>query len=311
MPKVSVIVPVYNVEPYLRQCLDSIVSQTLKDIEIILIDDGSTDGSGEICDEYKREDHRIRVIHKVNEGLSAARNDGIDASTAPYIMFVDGDDWVEPEFCETPCRVASNNKADLVLFSYNKVFNNGRIKRTDARTQQGPLNEAEAMRYNVFYACYAWIGLYHRKLFNDVRYPIGMIQEDVGTGHRLIHAARDIRFINAHLYNYRVRRKGSITTAWDAKRNSDVKEMLTRRVNDLSSWGYEEFARKDALSLLVWFGWKQDDQKRFFDIVRRTEKSPTVDYTWKQRLQLLLFMKSPVLFDVFCVFTGMRVKIGL
>lgn len=105
MPKVSVIVPVYNVEPYLRQCLDSIVSQTLKDIEIILIDDGSTDGSGEICDEYKREDHRIRVIHKVNEGLSAARNDGIDASTAPYIMFVDGDDWVEPEFCETPCRV--------------------------------------------------------------------------------------------------------------------------------------------------------------------------------------------------------------
>ena len=260
MPKVSVIVPVYNVEPYLRQCLDSIVSQTLKDIEIILIDDGSTDGSGEICDEYKREDHRIRVIHKVNEGLSAARNDGIDASTAPYIMFADGDDWVEPEFCETPYRIAMDNKADLVLFCYNKVFNNGRIKRTDAKTLQGPLNEAEAMHYNVFYACYAWIGLYHRNLFNDVRYPIGMIQEDVGTGHRLIHVAQNIRYTNSYLYNYRVRRKGSITTAWDAKRNSDVKEMLTRKVNDLCSWGYDEYARKDALSLLVRFGWEQDDQ---------------------------------------------------
>ena len=311
MPKVSVIVPVYNVEPYLRQCLDSIVSQTLEDIEIILVDDGSTDGSAEICDEYKTKDNRIRVIHKSNEGLSAARNDGIDASTAPYIMFADGDDWVEPEFCETPYRIAMDNKADLVLFCYNKVFNNGRIKRTDAKTPQGPLNEAEAMHYNVFYACYAWIGLYHRNLFNDVRYPIGMIQEDVGTGHRLIHVAQNIRYTNSYLYNYRVRRKGSITTAWDAKRNSDVKEMLTRKVNDLCSWGYDEYARKDALSLLVRFGWKQDDQKRFSDIVRRTEKKPTTDYTRRQRIQLLLFKESPVLFDMFCVITGKRVKIGL
>ncbi len=306
MAKVSVIVPVYNVEPYLRQCLDSIVSQTLKDIEIILIDDGSTDNSGKVCDEYKNRDDRIKVIHKHNGGLSCARNDGIDASTAPYIMFVDSDDWVEPEFCETPYIIATDNKADLVLFSYNKIFNSGRIKKTNAKTPQGPLNEAEAMHYNVFYAC--WIGLYHRKLFNDVRYPIGMIQEDVGTGHRLIHAARNIRYINSHLYNYRVRRKGSITTTWDAMRNSDVKEMLTRKVNDLCSWGYEEFARKDALTLLVWFGWKQDAQKPFVDIVRKMEGISPAEFTIQQKIQIVAFHVSPKLFDVLCIASGSRTR---
>lgn len=124
MPKISLIVPVYNVEDYLKECLDSIINQSLKDIEIILIDDGSTDSSGLICDEYAQCDCRIKVIHKRNEGLSCARNDGIDASSSPYLMFVDGDDYLVSKFCETPYKSALKYNADLVLFSYNNIKDN-------------------------------------------------------------------------------------------------------------------------------------------------------------------------------------------
>ena len=116
MPKVSVIIPVYNVESYLRKCVDSIIGQTLINIEIILVDDGSTDRSGSICDEYRRQDGRIQVIHKANGGLSSARNVGIDAASAPYIMFLDSDDWAEPGFCEIPYDAAVDTNSDLVIF---------------------------------------------------------------------------------------------------------------------------------------------------------------------------------------------------
>ena len=121
MPKVSVIVPIYKVKPFLRQCIDSIINQTLKDIEIILVDDGSVDGEAEICDEYAIHDKRIKVIHKNNEGLSAARNDGLDQATAPYIMFVDSDDWVEPEFCELPYTAGEKHYGFIMntLMYYN------------------------------------------------------------------------------------------------------------------------------------------------------------------------------------------------
>ena len=97
---VSVIVPVYNIEPYLRKCLDSVLGQTYRNLEILVIDDGSTDASGTICDEYKSSDSRIRVLHQINKGLSEARNSGIDIATGDYILFVDGDDWIESNTVE-------------------------------------------------------------------------------------------------------------------------------------------------------------------------------------------------------------------
>ena len=105
-PEVSVIVPVYNVEPYLRRCIDSLINQTLQNIEIILVDDGSPDGCGAICDEYAAQDYRIQVVHQDNSGVYAARNAGIDRAKADYLMFADSDDRAEPEFCELPLTVA-------------------------------------------------------------------------------------------------------------------------------------------------------------------------------------------------------------
>ena len=306
-PKISVIIPVYNIEPYLKWCIDSVIGQTLEDIEIILVDDGSTDRSGCICDEYAANDARIRVIHKQNEGLSAARNAGLTASKAPYIMFVDGDDWVEYDFCETPYRIAVKNNVDVVLFGYNSVFNDGRIAKIETQAKRGELSEAEALRFNVYCACFAWMGLYRRELFDGIRFPIGVTHEDVGTTHRLIHAAHKIYLINDHLYNYRMNRPGSITTSWNDQSHLDVKEMLTRKTSDLCNWGYEELAQKDALTLMVKYGWRRPDQKSFVEIVRKIKGLGPNEFDWRQKLFVALLKISPWLFDAACVATRKRI----
>lgn len=119
MPKVSVIVPVYNVENYIRKCLDSIISQTLKDIEIILVDDGSEDNSGKICDEYAEKDSRIIVIHQKNNGLSNARNTGLNIASGEYIGFVDSDDYIKSEMYSEMYQTAEKTDADMVLCNYS------------------------------------------------------------------------------------------------------------------------------------------------------------------------------------------------
>lgn len=124
MAKISIIVPVYNVEEYLEQCIDSLLKQTMEDIEIILVDDGSRDNSGRICDRMKQKDYRINVIHQPNQGVSVARNTGIEVAKGEWITFVDGDDWVAPELCEKTVTFAEKNEADVVIFSYYSVYTN-------------------------------------------------------------------------------------------------------------------------------------------------------------------------------------------
>ncbi len=306
MPKVSVIIPVYNVEPYLRQCLDSIVNQTLEDIEIILVDDGSTDNSGEICDEYEAKDGRIRVIHKVNEGLSCGRNDGIAASTAPYIMFVDSDDWVEPDFCELPYDTVQANNADLVLFTINNISPNGMTAKVETHMQERILEKEEAIYYNCHVSKTAYVGFYHRSLFDGVKYPSGKYYEDIGTSHKLIQKAQKIYLLNKALYNHRVAREGSITTVPETRTHIDWREMNAARINDLFLWGYKEYAQLDAFSLLVRYGWRRADQKCVVDIVNQIQGNAPEDFSWRQKMMLRIYRLSPALFDAVCVVTGKR-----
>lgn len=121
-PKISIIVPIYNVAPYLRQCMDSIIQQTYPNIEIICVDDGSTDESGTIADEYAKKDSRVRVIHQENQGLSAARNAGYSRSTGEYIMYLDSDDWIDLDTCETAIDIALKYDAELVFWAYVRVY---------------------------------------------------------------------------------------------------------------------------------------------------------------------------------------------
>lgn len=308
MPKVSVIVPVFNVKDYLKKCIDSIINQTLRDIEIILVDDGSTDGSSKICDFYAAHDDRIRVIHKANEGLSCARNDGVKASKAHYIMFVDSDDWVESKFCELPYTIAEDRQADLVLFNYYSRNNYDEKTIIKMPFETGVMSEYDAIRFNVCVTNAAWIGLYSKNLFKNIKYPENKYYEDKGTSHKIIHAAKNVFFLNTALYNHRIDRKGSITTSLGTKYHPDLREMTILRINDLCNWGYDEFAQVDAFYLLLLYGCKSPDQICFMDMVGKMKMQTLVDFKFRRKILLVLFKISPTLFDVACIARGIRAK---
>ena len=134
---ISIVVPVYKVEKYLNRCVDSILNQTYTDFECILVDDGSPDKCGQICDEYAELDKRIRVIHKENGGLSDARNVGIDAAKGEYILFVDSDDWIHPQLIELTLKIIIKEKADVVSYDYKKVNNAGNLPFYDVDEEIG------------------------------------------------------------------------------------------------------------------------------------------------------------------------------
>lgn len=307
-PLVSIIVPVYNVEPYLRQCIDSVVCQTLKEIEIILVDDGSTDNSGTICDEYALKDERIHVIHKANKGLACARNDGIDNSSAPYIMFVDGDDWVDSQFCETPYLLAVENSADIVLFNYKRIFVSGKVDLIRTKIKTGLIDEEQALAFNVTIWDAAWNGFYGRKLFNEVRYPAGKLYEDTGTSHRLIHTANRIYYVNDCLYNYRTERAGSITTAPETRNHPDRIEMRINRLKDLCDWGYHGLAARDALFLIEKYGRGLKEYEFIHDLLKCIKVRSVRYLSKKQKTMLVVFKLSPQLFDCICVLAGRRIR---
>ncbi|MCQ2122858.1 MAG: glycosyltransferase [Fibrobacter sp.] len=205
-PLISVIVPIYKVEPYLRQCLDSIVNQTYTNLEIILVDDGSPDGCPAICDEYAVNDNRIIVIHKENGGLSDARNAGLDICKGEYISFVDSDDSIENIYFETLIKTALELNSDLVIGNNNtSTDKNSPLKIVsffDSLTEEfGPNRLA-------FIA--SWGKLYHHSLFNEIRFPLGKTHEDTFTTYLLNYKAKKIVFINKTLYHY-IRRTDSIT----------------------------------------------------------------------------------------------------
>ena len=192
MPDISVIVPVYNIRSYLDQCLNSLRNQTMQNIEVILIDDGSSDGSSVICDTYVKKDSRFRVIHKRNEGLSAARNDGLDTALADYIMFVDGDDWVEPEFCEDPYHIAKETGTEIVVFQ--RMWNDEtRAIRQDAFPEEGFVSERFVLtELWELVGVVTWNKLYHRRLFQEMRFPVGKLSEDTAITHQIIHKAKSV-----------------------------------------------------------------------------------------------------------------------
>lgn len=304
MPKVTVVVPIYNVKSYLNKCIDSICTQTLEDIEIILIDDGSTDGSGYICVRYSEYDSRIRVIHKENGGLSSARNIGIDVAISQYIMFVDGDDWVEPDFCELPYKSAIEYDSELVLFkhfSHKKDF----IESSKIAIPEGIVSERQALYFNLFVSVTAWSGMYKRTLFNRIHFPVGKYWEDVATTYRLIHEAQIITLIDKCLYHYIFNRPGSITTSKETRNHHDRQEMHIKRIIDLIDWGYEEYAILDTFKWLVYGEFDDEGRQDLLMIVSSSNVIPE-SFNWKQRIMIMILRKSPALFDKICVIMNKR-----
>ena len=174
---ISVIVPVYNVEPYLRKCLDSIVGQTYRELEILVIDDGSTDGSGKICDEYEERDDRIKVFHTENRGLSAARNLGLNNANGDLIGFVDSDDWIEPTMYELLLKRSEETGADVSCCGFYLHYSDHFTTHPLSSSQivyEGEKIVTVAMEGS---ECrhYVWNKIYKKTLFDNCRFPEGML----------------------------------------------------------------------------------------------------------------------------------------
>ncbi len=225
---ISIIVPIYNVEKYLNKCIESIVNQTYENIEIILIDDGSNDNSGIICDEYAKKDNRIIVVHKENGGVSSARNKGLKIAKGEWISFVDADDWIEQIFCQTLLNKVTQEQADIALCGYNRITDN-RIEKINANNQEVFLNSNEYLVKSL--NPQTGFGFCHMKLikkevlksisFNE-RIEVG---EDALFNIQLSTYIKKAVFLKQPLYNYRINNQSVVKRYDENYANKYLKSM--------------------------------------------------------------------------------------
>ena len=209
-PLISIIVPIYNVEAYLAKCINSIISQTYGNLEIFLVDDGSPDRCGLICDEYAKQDARIKVIHKKNGGLSDARNVAIDVAKGEYITFVDSDDYVANDYVESLYKLIVENDAQMSITRCIPFFEGMKpvhIRQTKITKVFDTYNALISLFYQKDFDNAAWAKMYHCSLFkSDIRYPTGWLYEDLPTTYKLMMLCNKIAFSSYENYYYLLRK---------------------------------------------------------------------------------------------------------
>lgn len=289
---ISVIVPVYNVENYLPKCLETISQQTFKNIEIIIIDDGSTDDSGKICDEFATGELRAKVFHKKNGGLSSARNFGISKSKGDYLAFIDSDDYVSKDFIEKLYFAAIDTGAEIVICGYNNTkpgekILTGRKSTIDLLTKQ---ENIEILTWNKLYA---------RRLFIDckIEFPVGKKHEDTLTTYKLLAAASKVAYITDNLYHYRERansitgsekieerlmaREQAATEAVGYFKNDEELESAAKVCLLLAKYAFLDYALFDKIDLRYGNSakkWICNNHKEFADNKYMTKKLKIYNY---------------------------------
>lgn len=247
---VSIIVPIFNTCKYLNRCVDSLIKQNYSDIECILVDDGSIDGSSELSDEYASQDSRIKVIHQTNKGLSAARNAGLEVATGDYIAFVDSDDFVSEDYIEKLVKRANRENADIVMCNYKFVDDNGSDIKNDNYTEfpskqcfdgTDALLLFENRTYRTFFDV-VWNKLFRRELFDGVRFPEGVsVVEDIAVMPMLYHKATRVSVISDELYYYVYREASLSHTKRTEQEDLDIRiPMMEDRLVHYLGWGIKE-----------------------------------------------------------------------
>ena len=278
--KLSVIVPVYNVEAYLHRCVDSILNQTFRDFELLLVDDGSADGCPALCDAYAEVDSRVTVIHKPNGGQADARNKGLDAAQGEYIAFVDSDDCIHPQMYELLLRIAEQTQADIVQcghdrFDDEKGFDDGPVPGMD-QEQYRLLRKEEILRDFYPENCYilhstVWDKIYRREIFRDIRFPLGVYYEDASVMLPTIAASETVAVNTAPLYHYYQRPGSTMNSKYSPKWFDGVVNNSQIAIDFFRRRGYTEqveYALDDFLlrfcrdKLAVWH--RYPDLKREF-----------------------------------------------
>ena len=256
---ISVIIPVYKVEKYLCRCVDSVLAQTYTNMEIILVDDGSPDNCPVMCDEYARQDSRVKVIHQENAGLSGARNAGIDMAQGQWLAFVDSDDYLAADFLEQLYQACVDTGSDMSVCRWEYVrgeaipeHGTGEIRVYTGREMLANLYVPDGAYFVV-----AWNKLYRKELFEDIRYPLGRIHEDEATTYRIYDKVKKAAYVDRSLYGYFVT-PVSITRGFNPKR-MDWVTAVAERIDFFEEKGYTELmvpglqALADG-SIDIWFG---------------------------------------------------------
>lgn len=270
---ISIIVPVYNVKKYLKKCLDSLLNQTYKNLEVILVNDGSTDGSDKICDEYAEKDSRVVCISQQNLGLSAARNAGMKIAKGQYFAFVDSDDYVHKDFILTLYKCIKKNNASIALCQRLEIDENAINKKIDECVINDDKNEYIISGKDAFLELYrddsvdfivAWNKLYHRKFLDDLNFPQGKIHEDEFAIPMLLYGADKIVYKKLPLYFY-IKRQGSIMLDGFSIRHLDLEEALQKRI---------DFYQKEKLNDCIGKGLHHFIGQSLYDIGRMGKKFP-------------------------------------
>ena len=231
MSVISIIVPVYKVEKYLSRCIDSILSQTFKDFELILVNDGSPDNSGDICNKYAEKDSRVYVIHQENGGLSVARNVGIDwvfaNSNSKWISFIDSDDWIHPHYLEAMLKGADENNTNVCVCDYLETESEN-VYTEKLEFSAKVWNTDKFFMYKNLNAIVAWGKLYLKEQFREIRYPVGKVHEDEFTTYKILFQNSQIAFIETPLYFYYVNRSSIMRKNFSLSRYDSVQAVEER-----------------------------------------------------------------------------------
>lgn len=294
-PLISIIVPIYNVEDYLAQCIDSILVQSYTNFELILVDDGSPDNCGIICDEYAEKDNRIIVIHQTNGGLSDARNSGLNIAKGEYIAFVDSDDLVHPDFIKSLYENIGGCKmifCDLKRFENEEELISNSISPFKVQTlsQEFLFNHITDFRNPLVIV--AWNKLYHKSIWKNISYPKGKVHEDEFVVHKILNECDEVMFIDTPLYYYRMRNDSIMSD--NSKMLSKIQYLIeskTERLNFFNEKGFQDAVKKERkyintcyLSALRFYSLKNlpSDYKNYF-------KSNLLRFTFRQKLQFVYY----------------------
>ncbi len=322
---VSVIIPVYNVEKYIERCLLSVKEQTYADIEVILIDDGSEDKSGEICDKFTQIDKRFCVIHKINEGISKARNIGIDESSGEYITFIDSDDYIHPRMIELMMKEMTMNDVDIVVSNYEdisedevnhhfklihqgakdikkEIFDVINIERISGR--DAIIRKYLDAKYKIVFDV-AWSKIFKRSCFATYRFPLGEIYEDTKTIYKILYKSDKVLYIDYPFYFY-LRRQNSIMETnkyWNKERESAYYDCIDflGSLNDIEILNCS-IAPTLLTTINYYFLYGINDEER--KVVRNSFKLHYRKYkkymkaSIKQRIRIQLFYVSALLYRI-------------
>lgn len=315
--KISVIVPIYNVEKYLFKCINSIINQTYTNLEIILVDDGSTDNCGVISDDYSSKDSRIKVIHKENGGLSDARNVGLDVATGDYVSFIDSDDYINKEFYETLKNLIVKYNADIAQCEFVEIYedyvkkNNKYKPYIDENISIFTNNEALNSLYskNGAITGVVWNKLYKKDLFKCIRYPKGKVHEDEYTTYKVLFTTKKVVSTSKQMYYYLQRSNSIMGKGFNIKRldalDAYYEQILfydDKKLFELEDKAKDRFEKIIRVLISSVLKSNLDNKNKIFeDLINYYRNnyilfSNKLDTSFKKKVVMLLFKYSPKLF---------------